>query len=268
MLSTDLFNQSGSARPALLELKGDISARANGPNGFWANVGPELFGQFLRPPEPFKAAVLYVSEVANADTDTASNLATTVHGRADARIIRALRDSETEATPVVINSDGANNDGLLVGPVRNRPTGLASEPDENVVMQTTSSPGDPRPDSDEEVAWSSAKWSDDDERLAIERPVPTTQIELLASFIPFDRETIDHAIDELLSGLETLEGALPSLEQTKNLVPHALLGAAALTAAEIVRRKLRRDADDSEEVMDTSFPGLPGFPNHWAADEL
>jgi hypothetical protein len=267
-VSSDSLGRTAVARPDLTGQGGDTSSHQNGPPGFWVNFDPASLDQFLRSSQPFKvASVLFVGEVADADPQTAPVAATPSAGRDDARIIRALRDSESEVTPIVINTDGANAVRLLSELSRIHPSLLAAEAESTLGEQPASS-GDSSATASEDGSGSRDSQRGTVEEAAAETPVPAVEIELLASFNPFDRASIDHAIDELLSGLGNLEAALPGLGEARDLLSHALGTAAALTVVEIVRRKIRGDTDDSEEGMDSGSPGLPCFPNRWSVDEI
>jgi hypothetical protein len=257
-----------SGRPTLTELVGDSSFHVTGPAVFWANFDPTSFDQFLRSSQPVKAApILFVGDISDADPQNAPVAATPNAGKEDARIIRALRDSESDVTPVVINSDGANAVRLLGGLSRIHPSLLSAEAESTLGDQPASS-GDPSATVSEDGSGSRDNQRGSDEEAASETPVPAVEIELLESSNPFDRVSIERAIDDLLGGLGELEASIPGLGEARDLLSHALGTAAALTVVEIVRRKIRGDTDDSEEGMDSGSPGLPCFPNRWTVDEI
>jgi hypothetical protein len=236
--------------------------------GNLAALGPEAIDQFLRSPPPFKAgSMVFVGEPAGTDSASPPNPATPDFGRGEARIIRALRDFESEVAFVVANSDGSDAGRSLPGQSQNRPISLSTEVVVKTGEQPASSPGAPGPAVGEADTWSPAdqRWVEVDG--AVETTALTPEIELLASFNPFDRANIDRAIDDLLGGLGDLESALPSLQEARDLLPHALGTAAALTVVEIVRRKIRGNSEDSDDVMDSGSPGVPSFPDRWALDE-
>jgi hypothetical protein len=270
-LGSGLFSEASgriSGRPTITELSGESSVHLTASSVFWANFDPASFDQFLRSSQPSKtASVLLVSAIADADPQTAPSPAASNAGKEDARIIRALRDSESEVAPVVANADGANSIRLLSGQFRIRPSVLSAEAGSTLVDQSDS-PGNPSATASEDGSWSRDSQRGTDEDATAETPVPAVEIELLASFNPFNRASIERAIDDLLGGLGELEAALPDLGEARDLLTHALGTAAALTVVEIVRRKIRGDSDGSEEGMDSGSPGVPCFPNRWTVDEI
>ncbi|MDR3636804.1 MAG: hypothetical protein P4L84_23570 [Isosphaeraceae bacterium] len=96
--------------------------------------------------------------------------------------------------------------------------------------------------------------------------------DLLASFSPFDRATLEQAIDQLLDRFGELEAGLPHWNATEGLASQLLASAMVIGAAEVVRRRLRateEDDDDSAHRDRSASPfGLPDLPHIWAREEL
>src|SRR5262249_44113348 len=101
--------------------------------------------------------------------------------------------------------------------------------------------------------------------------------DLLASFSPFDRATVERAFDQLLGRFDDLEAALPRLGTVTSLSPILMTAAGAIAIMEVLHRYLGRrreetdqdhagDADPSEDRT-VYFPGLPGLPHRWSLEE-
>lgn len=96
--------------------------------------------------------------------------------------------------------------------------------------------------------------------------------DVLASCAPFDRGSLERAIDEFLSRFGDLDPGLPGSDLVTGLVPGVIALTAGMSAAEAVRRRLRRpwDCEDgrSGDNGGDFFPGLPGRRQRWALEEL
>jgi hypothetical protein len=94
--------------------------------------------------------------------------------------------------------------------------------------------------------------------------------DLLVEFLPFDRASLENAIDRFLEGFETLGTELTDLREPASLVP-ALVGTGltALAVAATLRQQLARQeakrssADEAEEEL----ARFAGFPNSWRLEE-
>jgi hypothetical protein len=101
--------------------------------------------------------------------------------------------------------------------------------------------------------------------------------DLLASFSPFDRATVERAFDQLLDRFDDLEAGLSRLGTTANLSPTLMATAGAIAIMEVLHRYLGKhreqpDRDgvgdeDSREDPTLHFPGLPGLPHQWSLEE-
>ena len=94
--------------------------------------------------------------------------------------------------------------------------------------------------------------------------------ELFASFSPFDRASVEQALDQFLERLGDVDVELMRLGESTNLGPWVMTSAALLSVAEIVRRRVReqgrlRHASVDEEE-DPSLLGLPGLPGRWDSE--
>jgi hypothetical protein len=177
---------------------------------------------------------------------------------------RALRGEENEAAAVVTNFDGSasGRDPLESSRIRFLHGSLEALLTTTVVV--TSTPGSSNEPAVESSETSAQSAIDEDSIADEDSSLFFRGKELLAAFTPFDRASVERAIDHLIEGLSALEVGLPSLEEATNFVPHALGVAAALVAVEVIRS---RRAGKEEDGEDGSSPGLPGFPVHWELDE-
>jgi hypothetical protein len=101
--------------------------------------------------------------------------------------------------------------------------------------------------------------------------------DLLASFSPFDRATVERAFDQLLDRFDDLEAGLSRLGTTANLRPTLMAMAGAIAIMEVLHRYLgkHRDEPDRDGAGDEDpgadptlyFPGLPGLPHRWSLEE-
>jgi hypothetical protein len=94
---------------------------------------------------------------------------------------------------------------------------------------------------------------------------------MLAGFTPFDRGTLEHALDQFLDHLGGFESDLPDLGSPVGITPHVVTAAVALGVAEVVRRRMRGTREDEDArvpgARDPAFPGLPGLWNRWALED-
>jgi hypothetical protein len=89
---------------------------------------------------------------------------------------------------------------------------------------------------------------------------------LLTEFLPFDRASLEDAIDRFLAPLENLGGELLDWRPSPGLVHAAAFVTAATVATEAVRRRLRiRGA--SEDAGEEDFARFPGHPSAWGFGE-
>lgn len=98
-------------------------------------------------------------------------------------------------------------------------------------------------------------------------PLAARAADLLASFSPFDRETIEGAIDHFLDRLGALEEGLANLDLTTSLVPNITAAAVVISVAEVIRRRRRADDKDGRDAEDECPRRLPGLPLGWAMEE-
>jgi hypothetical protein len=94
--------------------------------------------------------------------------------------------------------------------------------------------------------------------------------DLLASFSPFDRATLERTIDQFLDRLDDLAEGLSILGTWEALIPGLLTSAVAVSIAEAVlwqldnaREGARTLADGGERAF---APGLPGLPRPWGLE--
>jgi hypothetical protein len=87
---------------------------------------------------------------------------------------------------------------------------------------------------------------------------------------------MERAIDRFLEQLSGSDASsLPGLDPIANMISEAVVVAAALAAAETLRRLWHNDRDDSVAVAgngakdagDSGFPGLPDRRRIWALEE-
>lgn len=101
----------------------------------------------------------------------------------------------------------------------------------------------------------------EDSRRRTDAPDPQVA-DLIAGFLPFDRKSLESAIDRFLSPLEDLGAAMPAAPGPTGLAPAVLAAMTAVLAWEAVLR-LRRAEDggivelEGDEGL-VAFPGLPG----------
>jgi hypothetical protein len=91
--------------------------------------------------------------------------------------------------------------------------------------------------------------------------------DLISSCLPFDRATLERAIDQFLDRFEGLAVNLTHLEESTNLLSAVSAVALSALAAEVILRRRRAcdertgapAADDGDGLA-----GLPGLPNSWS----
>jgi hypothetical protein len=127
------------------------------------------------------------------------------------------------------------------------------------------------------TAWPPRPASTKEGRPREEELPSSVGADLLASFSPFDRATLERAFDQLLNRFDALEAGLSHLGTTANLSPTLMATAGALAIVEVLHRSLarRREEQDREGARDADpnedrtvyFPGLPGLPHRWSLEE-
>jgi len=104
---------------------------------------------------------------------------------------------------------------------------------------------------------------------------PSLGADLLARFSPFDRATVEQALDQFLDRLDELETGLSHLGPAANLTSSLLASASAIAVVDVFHRYLRKRRDerglhavDDEDRDDgVHFPGLPGLPHPWSLEQ-
>jgi hypothetical protein len=96
--------------------------------------------------------------------------------------------------------------------------------------------------------------------------------DLLTDFAPFDRSSLEYAIDRLLDKFEGAGRGLSSPEGVSDLMTGVMAVAVALTASKVVFRGAGGPRDE-EATPDDAYPGagpdgLPGFPDPWGLGQL
>jgi hypothetical protein len=88
----------------------------------------------------------------------------------------------------------------------------------------------------------------------------------LTEFLPFDRASLEDAIDRFLAPLEDLGAELANWRPSSGLISTAAVVATATVATEVVRRRLgvRRATDDAGEE---AFARFPSHPSAWGFGE-
>jgi hypothetical protein len=90
------------------------------------------------------------------------------------------------------------------------------------------------------------------------------EADLAAHFLPFDRATLEKAVDQFLEKFEGLANELAHLHAPANLLP--IVGAVAMTAIAsglvVHQRRLRRRTTDAPFGDDEA--GVPDLPNSWS----
>ena len=98
-------------------------------------------------------------------------------------------------------------------------------------------------------------------------PRPSLQYaDLLTEFLPFDRATLEHAIDTFLEPLEDLGSEWASGSPSTSLIPTATLVVTTALAAEVVRRRVlggRRTVVEGDEDLGR----FPGYASAWGLGE-
>ena len=137
----------------------------------------------------------------------------------------------------------------------------------NLVTAATSGPpiGDAVPESDAQASEGEPLTSDD--RGGSRLPHAAG---LIAKVIPFDRATLEHAVDQFFDQLEDLGvGQLPE-PGLPRVLPLTLTVIAAVAGAEIARRRLRvqgsrgRDARRRDPIGSEDLLGFPELPGSWS----
>jgi hypothetical protein len=101
----------------------------------------------------------------------------------------------------------------------------------------------------------------------VEEPTtPPRCADLLTEFLPFNRATLEDAIDRFLAPLEDLGTELVNWSPSTGLLPAATLAATAALAMEAVRPRIRSGQAVGEET-DEDFARFPGYPKAWRLGE-
>jgi hypothetical protein len=98
--------------------------------------------------------------------------------------------------------------------------------------------------------------------------------DVLTSCSPYEWSAMERAIDRFLEQLSGSDASsLPGLNPVSNLMSEVAVVAAALAAAETLRRRLHKDREagsagtGAKDVGDSGFPGLPDRRRIWALEE-
>jgi hypothetical protein len=122
---------------------------------------------------------------------------------------------------------------------------------------------------------------DQDGTPSLEQRLASCGADLIAGFSPFDRSSVEQAIDQFLDRLDDLETELSRLGTKANLMPSLTATAIAIATTELFHRWLGKRPDrarrvayvlggstgDGDADADASFPGLPGLPYSWSLEE-
>jgi hypothetical protein len=95
--------------------------------------------------------------------------------------------------------------------------------------------------------------------------------DLLTEFLPFDRSSLENAIDRFLVQVESLGADLADLGEPTSLLPTLTAAALTVLASEVVlrRRRAREEARDvPAEAAEDELTRFAGFPNLWGLGEL
>jgi hypothetical protein len=98
--------------------------------------------------------------------------------------------------------------------------------------------------------------------------------DLLSDFLPFDRASLELAVDRFLDQLEDLGAGLAWVQDPTGMVSEPILCAAAIAAFEFGRRWLRRskqeglDLPEHDQQARTKIDGFSGWPGSWSARVL
>jgi hypothetical protein len=102
---------------------------------------------------------------------------------------------------------------------------------------------------------------------AAEEPAPAPRSsDLLTDFLPFDRASLEQAIDRFLDRFEVLGTELTDGSSPPGLLPAAAVVATAALATEVVRRRSRSGQAGTEEGADDPVR-FPGYPHAWSYGE-
>jgi hypothetical protein len=100
-----------------------------------------------------------------------------------------------------------------------------------------------------------------------EGPLPASRCaDLLTEFLPFDRATLDHAIDSFLDPLEDLGSECANWSPSRSLIPTATLVVTTALTAEVVRRRVRSGQWAAEEG-DEDVARIPDYAPDWGLGE-
>jgi hypothetical protein len=95
--------------------------------------------------------------------------------------------------------------------------------------------------------------------------------DVLTRFLPFDRASLELAIDRFLSEFEGLGAELSRLDGSMNLLPGLIAIAVGVSAAGLAVR-IRRNADSDLAASLSAGPigdeDFPGLPRSWSWSEL
>lgn len=187
--------------------------------------------------------------------------------------------------PTQTDSEAEPDEALSAVPAGHEPTPLSPAKAETVVGPTVAvsgSPGGRGSEATREDDPAAARWERGTALMASqgaaaggfsgEEVSPAARAaDLVAGFSPFDRATLERAIDQFLDRLGEFESGLAPWGSGENLVPNLLTAAVMVSAAELARRRLRDPEHDEDTEADgrtaTCPLGVPGLPLGWGLEE-
>ncbi len=105
------------------------------------------------------------------------------------------------------------------------------------------------------------------ETRSIDEPAPSPRCaDLLTEFLPFDRASLEDAIDRFLAPFEELGAGLASWQSPTNLLPAATIVVTVALTSEVARRRANR-GETTREVGEEAFAQIPGYPSSWSLGE-
>jgi hypothetical protein len=104
----------------------------------------------------------------------------------------------------------------------------------------------------------------------VEVPSPRRS-DLLTDFLPFDRTSLEHAIDRFLDQFEDLGAGRSHSRGLTNLLTEVTVVAVALAASNVALRLLGRSPEDEAALagadVGANLDGFPGLPDPWSLGE-
>ena len=111
-----------------------------------------------------------------------------------------------------------------------------------------------------------------DEALEAESLPPSHAADLLSSFSPFQRGTLESAFDRFLGQLGDLDVNITEIGETRNVIPEVLAVLVGIALAHVLQRRAHQLRGESSSPRtldeDSSLPGFPGLPGGWSSDEV